>query len=84
VTLRYADDGRGIPDGIRDRVFDPFFTTKRGQGASGLGLSICRNIMTGTMQGSIAMDGAEGRGTRFLLRFPLRVTGTAGYPPPHG
>ncbi|MCG5244018.1 PAS-domain containing protein [Azospirillum doebereinerae] len=84
VTMRYDDDGRGIPDAIRDRVFDPFFTTRRGEGASGLGLSICRNIMTGTMQGSIAMESGPGRGTRFLLRFPLRVTGVSGYPPPHG
>jgi len=75
VAMRYADDGKGIPKDIRDRVFEPFFTTKRGAGASGLGLSICANIMTATMEGSIALDGAEGRGTRFVLRFPMRVVG---------
>ncbi|WP_298373782.1 PAS-domain containing protein [Azospirillum sp.] len=73
VTMRYSDDGKGIPPDIRNRVFDPFFTTKRGLGASGLGLSICANIMTTTMRGSIALDSAGGPGIRFLLRFPMRV-----------
>lgn len=73
VTMRYSDDGKGIPSDIRSRVFDPFFTTKRGLGASGLGLSICANIMTTTMKGSIALEGGDGAGTRFLLRFPMSV-----------
>nr|WP_255636280.1 PAS-domain containing protein [Azospirillum sp. 412522] len=71
IEMRYADDGKGIPADIRSRIFDPFFTTKRGMGASGLGLSICANIMTGTMRGSIALEDGEGTGARFLLRFPV-------------
>ncbi len=75
VEMLYTDDGKGIPAAIRDRVFEPFFTTKRGTGASGLGLSICANIMTATMEGAITLDSEEGRGTRFVLRFPMRVVG---------
>jgi len=75
IEMRYADDGRGIPADIRPRIFEPFFTTKRGMGASGLGLSICANIMTGTMRGSIALEDDAGKGTRFLLRFPVRLDG---------
>ncbi|CAO3444570.1 PAS-domain containing protein [Azospirillum largimobile] len=72
IEMHYADDGKGIPADIRSRIFEPFFTTKRGMGASGLGLSICANIMTGTMRGSIALeDDGAGKGTRFLLRFPV-------------
>ncbi|WP_247893304.1 PAS-domain containing protein [Azospirillum endophyticum] len=71
IEMRYADDGKGIPAEIRSRIFDPFFTTKRATGASGLGLSICANIMTGTMRGSIALEDGPGTGTRFLLRFPV-------------
>ncbi|MCP1609420.1 signal transduction histidine kinase [Azospirillum lipoferum] len=73
IEMHYADDGKGVPADIRPRIFEPFFTTKRGLGASGLGLSICANIMTGTMRGSIALEDGEGRGTRFLLRFPVRL-----------
>ncbi|WP_247894184.1 PAS-domain containing protein [Azospirillum sp. B510] len=74
IEMRYADDGKGIPEAIRSRIFEPFFTTRRGLGASGLGLSICANIMTATMRGSIALDRngeGEERGARFLLRFPM-------------
>lgn len=71
IEMHYTDDGKGIPADIRPRIFEPFFTTKRGLGASGLGLSICANIMTGTMRGSIALEDGEGTGTRFVLRFPV-------------
>nr|WP_255543127.1 HAMP domain-containing sensor histidine kinase [Azospirillum sp. INR13] len=71
IEMHYADDGKGIPADIRPRIFEPFFTTKRGMGASGLGLSICANIMTGTMRGSIALEEGGGKGTRFVLRFPV-------------
>ena len=41
------DSGPGIPVEDRDRIFEPFFTTKPvGQG-TGLGLFVCRNIVTG-------------------------------------
>ncbi|MFD1627622.1 PAS-domain containing protein [Azospirillum griseum] len=73
VTMRYRDTGKGIPPELRSRVFDPFFTTKRGAGASGLGLSICANIMTTTMKGSITLESVDGPGTGFVLRFPLRI-----------
>jgi two-component system, NtrC family, sensor histidine kinase HydH len=40
ARLVVEDDGRGIPEPMRNQIFDPFFTTKkRGQG-TGLGLSI--------------------------------------------
>ncbi|MGQ9367329.1 PAS-domain containing protein [Azospirillum sp. ST 5-10] len=73
VEMRYQDDGRGIAAANLARVFDPFFTTKRGRGASGLGLHIVYNIVTGTMRGSIAVASEEGKGTSFVLRFPRRV-----------
>ncbi|MBP2298700.1 PAS-domain containing protein [Azospirillum picis] len=77
IDLRYADDGCGIAAEIRDRVFEPFFTTKRATGASGLGLSICANIMTGTMRGSIELEDWTGQGTRFVLRFPVALADPA-------
>lgn len=35
LVMRFADDGKGIPEGVMPRIFDPFFTTKMGQGGSG-------------------------------------------------
>lgn len=70
IILRYADDGRGIPQALQNKVFEPFFTTNRGAGGSGLGLNIIYNIATRTLQGRIALTSAPGRGTTFTLRFP--------------
>ncbi|GAA4253031.1 PAS domain S-box protein [Azospirillum formosense] len=70
VELVYADDGRGIPLELHDKVFEPFFTTSRGTGGSGLGLNIVYNIATRRLRGRIALDSAPGRGTTFTLRFP--------------
>jgi PAS domain S-box-containing protein len=44
VQVSIADQGRGITSGENERIFEPFFTTKA-QGM-GLGLSICRSIVT--------------------------------------
>jgi C4-dicarboxylate-specific signal transduction histidine kinase len=44
VQVGDADEGVGIPHGDLERVFEPFYTTKP-QGL-GLGLSVCRRIIT--------------------------------------
>lgn len=38
------DSGKGIPEDVQQKVFDPFFSTKEENG-TGLGLSLCLNIM---------------------------------------
>jgi signal transduction histidine kinase len=69
VVFRVCDAGAGIPADVRPRIFDPFFTTKPvGQG-SGLGLWVCRNIVTAA-GGAIELDSAAGQGTTFTIRLP--------------
>lgn len=68
VTLRYEDDGPGIPVGDRDRIFTPFFTSRRDSGGTGLGLPIARSLLS-AVGGSITLapfaDGAV-----FLMMVP--------------
>jgi two-component system NtrC family sensor kinase len=71
VTLKLADNGKGIPQENLKQIFDPFFTTQRGLGGSGLGLHIVYNTVTGPLCGSIEVESTEGRGTCFTLRIPL-------------
>jgi signal transduction histidine kinase len=70
VVLSYRDDGKGMPPEIRRRIFEPFFTTRRGQGGSGLGLSIVYNLVTKTLGGAIACNSTPGAGTEFIITIP--------------
>jgi len=44
VAIKVTDNGPGIADEAIEQIFVPFFTTKRN--GSGIGLSLCRQIMT--------------------------------------
>jgi len=73
VQLIFTDDGHGMDERVRDKVFDPFFTTKRGSGGSGLGMNIVYNLAVHQLCGSISCQSSIGKGTSFLLRFPMQV-----------
>jgi len=69
VVVEVADSGPGIPPEIQAKIFEPFFTTKPlGQG-TGLGLSLVRGIVEGH-GGTIALETAPGRGTKFIIALP--------------
>lgn len=69
------DTGTGIPQNMKDRVFDRFFQLEEHQplnfGGAGLGLAICKNIVT-LMGGKIWMDSVLGQGSEFYFQLPLR------------
>ncbi|MGE3871713.1 MAG: DUF4118 domain-containing protein [Parvibaculaceae bacterium] len=75
IALAVSDEGQGIPSQDLERVFDKFYRVKQddGRGAGvGLGLAICRGIITalgGTI--SAASPTETGRGTRITIRLPL-------------
>lgn len=73
AVLTVTDSGSGVPEALRDRIFRPFFSTK-GSGGSGIGLALCRRIVT-THGGRIyAAAGAPEdplRGAAFVVELPL-------------
>jgi len=69
VCAEVSDTGKGIPPAIQGQVFDPFFTTKGVGSGTGLGLWICRNIVT-ELGGEIGFSSEPGRGTTFWVRLP--------------
>ncbi len=77
VRLEVRDDGRGIAMTDRERIFDPFFTTARHRGSSGLGMHIVYNLVTGQLQGRIAVESREGSGTVVRVEFPARLARAA-------
>ena len=68
VCAEVSDTGRGVPPELASRLFEPFVSSK-GSGGSGLGLSICKNIVTG-LGGTIDFTNEGGKGTRFVIRLP--------------
>lgn len=72
VGFKVADNGKGIPQKLQDRLFEPFFTT-RTEG-TGLGLAIVREVaqMHG---GEITLQSTEGVGSEFQLRLPASMEG---------
>jgi signal transduction histidine kinase len=66
--LRVSDQGRGIPDSVKDRLFEPFVTTK--SGGSGLGLSIVHRAVE-AHHGFVLVDAdSHAAGSRFTMILP--------------
>ena len=60
LTLRFQDNGKGVPPELLERIFDPLYTSDRGRKVSGLGLSICKSIIKahgGAIHGENAPEG---------------------------
>lgn len=68
VVLEIKDNGKGIPDELKDKIFIPNFSTKTE--GSGLGLAIAKRGVE-TAGGSIWFETEEGKGTSFFLEFAL-------------
>ncbi|MBV5318975.1 MAG: GAF domain-containing protein [Desulfobulbaceae bacterium] len=71
LLLHFTDDGPGISRENLSKVFNPFFTTKAD--GTGLGLSIVHKILE-QHNASVDVCSAEGKGTTFILRFPIHRT----------
>ncbi|MHB8880575.1 MAG: sensor histidine kinase [Thermodesulfovibrionales bacterium] len=70
VSLEVTDTGCGIEAGNIGKIFDPFFTTKPTGEGTGLGLWLTYEIMR-NYNGEISVYSEPGKGSRFVLRFPL-------------
>jgi two-component system sensor histidine kinase EvgS len=74
LHFEVADTGAGIPAELQPRLFEPFATVDAagGQRSTGLGLSICRRLVT-LMGGRIELASAPGQGTRIGITLPLQT-----------
>ncbi len=68
VIVGISDNGKGIPEEMRDKVFVPNFTTKNS--GMGLGLAICKNIINNA-GGEIWFQSRMNEGTTFFIKLPL-------------
>ena len=76
AEIRVTDTGVGIPPDQLRLIFEPFYTTKEpdehGHGGSGLGLSVCRQIVE-QHHGRIRVESVVGKGSTFTVKLPLQV-----------
>ncbi len=71
VLIEIEDNGIGIDASVSDKIFEPFFTTKpTGKGNTGLGLSLCNDIIR-SMGGTIHYTPAQQAGSIFTCTLSL-------------
>lgn len=73
MTIEVADQGRGLPAELGERIFEPFVSSK--DGGTGLGLPICKQIVE-QHGGQIMGQNRQGGGAVFTIRLPTVSQGT--------
>ncbi len=68
VFLTVADNGRGIPPELLEKIFIPFFSTKKH--GNGIGLSLCRQIVK-AHDAQLKIQTKEHEGSAFTVLFKL-------------
>jgi signal transduction histidine kinase len=74
VEISVSDNGVGIAPADLRRIFEPFYSTKNGpdaagQGGTGLGLAVCRDIVE-AHHGRIRAESRPGQGSTFTIILP--------------
>jgi len=77
ATVLIANTGRGIPAAKHGELFQRFFRIdsdrNRASGGSGLGLSLCREIVA-AHGGTIQLSRSDEKWTEFVVRLPLAAS----------
>lgn len=70
VLIEVTDNGRGIPESVRQKIFQPFFTTKPTGEGTGLGLSLSYDIVK-AHGGELSVSSVPGESTTFKILLPI-------------
>jgi len=77
VQISVTDNGVGIPTEVLDHIFEPFWTTKAPGEGTGLGLSLCNDIVVGLHGGELLVESVPGRSTMFTIDLPRGIADEA-------
>jgi signal transduction histidine kinase len=72
VEIRVSDNGRGIPEQVRNTLFDPFVSYGKENG-TGLGLTVVQKIIS-DHGGDVGVEKTSAQGTVFRLWLPLPLS----------
>jgi two-component system, NtrC family, sensor kinase len=70
--IRIRDNGKGVPQSVRDKIFNPFFTTKPAGEGTGLGLSLSYDTVVQGHKGELRLETEEGEFAEFIIRLPRK------------
>lgn len=70
VVFSVSDTGVGIPEKDRERIFENFAKVNDFKEGIGLGLPICRRLVT-SLGGKVDLDPDYGPGSRFVITIPV-------------
>ena len=84
AEISVADTGVGIAPADLRRIFEPFYSTKTGpdaagQGGTGLGLAVCRDIVE-AHHGRLRAESRLGQGSTFTVILPACPSPAAASP----
>lgn len=74
ILLAIQDWGVGIPAHAQCQIFRRFFTLKDGQGGTGIGLSLSKEIIENQFGGKISFVSQVGEGSTFTVEIPVTTT----------
>lgn len=73
VKISVQDEGRGVPEEFKNKIFERFSQVEKTdssvRGGTGLGLTICKTIVT-QHRGNIGVESREGQGSTFWFCIP--------------
>ena len=72
MVIEFADSGPGLIEGEPEKIFQPFYTTKPPETGTGLGLTVCRELLE-PLGGAITA--ANGTDAGLLVTITLPITG---------
>ncbi|TAE59502.1 MAG: hypothetical protein EAZ87_09405 [Nostocales cyanobacterium] len=72
IEIILSDNGKGMPEHIKNHIFDPFFTTKEIGKGTGMGMAISYQIITEKHGGKLEFNSQLGQGTEFKITIPVK------------
>jgi signal transduction histidine kinase len=70
LIIVYHDNGVGVDDEELGKLFDPFYTTQADKGGTGLGTHIIKNLVVGTLNGTVKAYSDQNKGLSYRMTLP--------------
>ncbi|MFM2393464.1 MAG: hypothetical protein RLZZ546_1446 [Bacteroidota bacterium] len=70
IKIIIKDNGTGMPLEVIEKIFQPFYSTKPAGQGTGLGLSMCFEIVKNQHKGEIFVTSLDGEWTEFIIILP--------------